>query len=374
MAYGKVEATFWNDPLLRQSTEPVRVLLLYLLTNVHKNRLGLYVLPTAYAADDLQWEPAKVLEARAALQSLGRIKYDEAQRCVFLRRFLKHNKLENHKVVTGAISQLAGLPDTHLLRDLLVALEAYHLAHYVPLEEEVRNRIANRIDRVAQPYLPGMAGVEGGEAPPADPNLLGTDLLHGLGADGKAPPTPQTPPNSSPPEKLNTVLNTVEPSKPSLNQALTLTKNKYTGRLPGGWEQGFEEFWSAYPHKVGKKAAVKAYQARLREGAKHAEIMAGLKRYLAYKAATGERHHNPATFLGPNEWWKEPWVVPEVKALGKKGPGLDPAEQAHLADFNRRFAGKVPDMRPRAKVPEPVGDILKRMSGKGGEGEDPSGK
>jgi hypothetical protein len=52
---------------------------------------------------------------------------------VFLPRFLKHNTLENHKVVTGAMSELASLPDTPLLTSLLGVVVEYRRAHYKPL-------------------------------------------------------------------------------------------------------------------------------------------------------------------------------------------------------------------------------------------------
>ena len=88
------------------------------------------------------------------------------------------------------------------------------------------------------------------------------------------------------------------------------------------FEGEFSTFWTRYPLKVGKKAALKAYQARRRAGATAEEILEGLTRYLAFKKATGERHHNPATFLGPNEWVREPWTIPEAEAAPeRKGNG-----------------------------------------------------
>jgi hypothetical protein len=88
------------------------------------------------------------------------------------------------------------------------------------------------------------------------------------------------------------------------------------------YEEDFLNFWEQYPLKVGRKAALKAYQARRRNGTTHQDIMDGLSRYLEYKAAAQERHHNPATFLGPNEWYREPWTVTEAmttpEANGRK--------------------------------------------------------
>lgn len=148
MAYGKVHEQFWDDPLLRSKDEPCRVLMLYLITCRHKNRLGCYVLGSGTAAEDLQWSIEKVEAVRQELADAKRIAWDPASRIVFVARFLKWNKLENHKVVTGALKELASLPTTPLLEPLLGAFEQYRLPHYKPVIEALRNRIANDIDTV----------------------------------------------------------------------------------------------------------------------------------------------------------------------------------------------------------------------------------
>lgn len=68
--------------------------------------------------------------------------------------------------------------------------------------------------------------------------------------------------------------------------------------------EGFEDFWKAYPHKVGKGAAVKAYRAASLR-ATPAEILAGLKRYTASKPPD-RPWCNPATFLNQERWTDEP--------------------------------------------------------------------
>jgi len=123
---------------------------------------------------------------------------------------------------------------------------------------------------------------------------------------------------------------------------LPLAKNGFPSAFPSAssktttppippFEHEFSTFWERYPLKVGRKAALKAYQTRRRAGATAEEILAGLSRYLAYKEARQERHHNPATFLGPNEWFREPWTVQEndlargrEKRRQDEEPVLDP--------------------------------------------------
>ena len=90
------------------------------------------------------------------------------------------------------------------------------------------------------------------------------------------------------------------------------------------FEVEFSTFWEQYPKRVGKQTALKAWQARRREGIGVEDIMAGLTRYLKYKAITGEKHLNASTFLGPDERWAEDWYVAEVKTVVEdKRPVLD---------------------------------------------------
>lgn len=64
---------------------------------------------------------------------------------------------------------------------------------------------------------------------------------------------------------------------------------------------GFEEFYTAYPRKVGKPAALRAYRAALKRKAKHPDIMAGLARYMATRPDPRYIPY-PATFLNQSRW------------------------------------------------------------------------
>ncbi|GAA4475534.1 hypothetical protein [Gluconacetobacter asukensis] len=72
-----------------------------------------------------------------------------------------------------------------------------------------------------------------------------------------------------------------------------------------GPARDFEEFWAAYPRKVGKDGARKAFdKARKRAG--QAEIMVGLSRHIAvWPGANDERAQfipHPATWLNRGDW------------------------------------------------------------------------
>ena len=143
MAYGRIEETFWHDPKIRALSEDGRNLMLYLLTCPHKNRLGCFALDPYYAAADLQWNPDRVAEALVELNDRDRIAWDPDHRVVLIRRFLRYNTLENPNVVIGATNDLKALPDTPLLSVLSTVLEETKKSFYLPLLQELRNRLAN---------------------------------------------------------------------------------------------------------------------------------------------------------------------------------------------------------------------------------------
>lgn len=77
----------------------------------------------------------------------------------------------------------------------------------------------------------------------------------------------------------------------------------------------FESLWSAKPNRQGgnpKASALNAYNARLRSGAKHEDIAAGLERYKQYLKEQQKENTQyvmqMATFLGPDEHYNEPWT------------------------------------------------------------------
>lgn len=85
-------------------------------------------------------------------------------------------------------------------------------------------------------------------------------------------------------------------------------------------------FWPAFPHKVQRGAAVKAWP-RAREKASLDEIMAGLERYIRAKPPD-RQWQNPATFLNGESWNDEPAEPP----VSRSQPASHDAVFRGLAD------------------------------------------
>lgn len=144
MAYGAVDRRIWNDERFRRWDEDVRTVWLYLLTCPHGNRLGCFVLPAYYVADDVQMDLDSARDALATLEEEGRIVWDRELRVVCIRNHLnpEYNPLANGSVVKAATKDLAELPDSEkCLRALLEAAERWSRPHYEELIQRLRHRV-----------------------------------------------------------------------------------------------------------------------------------------------------------------------------------------------------------------------------------------
>lgn len=79
-----------------------------------------------------------------------------------------------------------------------------------------------------------------------------------------------------------------------------------------GFDHGFSEFWDAYPRKVGKDAAKKAYFKRHPDAELHARMLAAIAaqvRNPAWLEEAGRFIPHPATWLNAGRWEDEPVAV-----------------------------------------------------------------
>lgn len=84
------------------------------------------------------------------------------------------------------------------------------------------------------------------------------------------------------------------------------------------YTQEFNDLWEVYPKRAGcnpKKLAYKKYQARLKEGVSHQDLMDNLCKYRVYCQKTDrigtEYVLQAATYFGPNEYYLEEWILPK---------------------------------------------------------------
>lgn len=110
------------------------------------------------------------------------------------------------------------------------------------------------------------------------------------------------------------------------------------------WPDGaFESFWDAYPNKVGKKAALRAFAVAKRSGVAWHTITVALDKYI-YEKPHDRAWCNPATWLNQGRWDDQP---ANVSANGQNsfiGLELQRSQNEHeFADGGEpEFAGIAP--------------------------------
>lgn len=122
--------------------------------------------------------------------------------------------------------------------------------------------------------------------------------------------------------------------------------------------EGFGEFWSAYPKKVGKQAAIKAYAKAVKAGAKPADLLAAAQLY-AMDCRTLEDPHfikHPSGWLNDGRWTDEraqpQTLPPDISTPPPPWCGHCDPETRRFEDVDRPY--QCPECHPTArKAPTP---------------------
>lgn len=120
--YGKVFCAIWASDDFRALSEDGRALTLYLLTCQHCTAIGVFRLPDAYAADDLQWSVERVSKGFQELLSNGFATRDERSKWVCIAKFLDWNPIENPNQAKSAAKLIDQVPDGGAKSMLLQAI------------------------------------------------------------------------------------------------------------------------------------------------------------------------------------------------------------------------------------------------------------
>jgi hypothetical protein len=118
---------------------------------------------------------------------------------------------------------------------------------------------------------------------------------------------------------------------------------------------GFDEWWSSYPHKVGKGAARKAFEKVRRKGTSLADLIAGVQRYIAMKPPEIAYCH-PATWLNQDRWLDEPAPQPE------RTNGFDRNRPTSYGADIQHSAPPAPTAESYAALARLLGDVPERGS------------
>jgi hypothetical protein len=169
--YGKVYTAFWQDPSIRSMPEDARSLALYLLTCPHANSIGLFRLPDAYAADDMQWPIERVSKGFRNLSESGFIVRENGTGWLAIANFAKWNRFENRNVASGAMSIFDSSPDG--LAKSRCARAILEFGQHLTPEQMNRLETVSKGFRNPEPSQ-SLAGAKPEPEPEPEPSLSGT--------------------------------------------------------------------------------------------------------------------------------------------------------------------------------------------------------
>ena len=92
-------------------------------------------------------------------------------------------------------------------------------------------------------------------------------------------------------------------------------------------DQDFEQFWKAYPRKVGKLAARKAFDKAMKYGVTLERLLEGVSAYVKHKPSYADFCH-ASTWLMQGRWMDE-WDAPESCCTEPKVDWFDECRRVH---------------------------------------------
>lgn len=101
-----------------------------------------------------------------------------------------------------------------------------------------------------------------------------------------------------------------------------------TKDAPPDAKGSFQEFWAAYPRKIGKQAASAAWDRTVRRGSQPTEIIEGLLNHLASGSFSTEEKYIPhaTTWLNSKRWLdapKQKWAKPQIGGQRETAKAID---------------------------------------------------
>lgn len=164
------------------------------------------------------------------------------------------------------------------------------------------------------------------------------------GKKGGRPPLTQQKPNENPPVSQS------EPKKSLTNNQQPLTNNQDTPKPPKGVDGRFEAFWKAYPKKIGKDAAHKAFEKRKPTDALVTQMIRAIRVQCesdAWKKDGGQFIPHPATWLNQGRWQDETQVESPAQQSLETRQGV---EELALKLGRERWSQTIPFGAYRAEI------------------------
>jgi hypothetical protein len=260
--YGQIQSSFWQSKDAEALDDRGKLLMAYLLTGPHTNGVGCFSLPNAYVAEDFGWDSETVSETLSKLSRNGlAYRFDKV---VLIPKFLLWNRIANSNVAKARFTEWSALPS-----GMSKTFAARAMLQFSDFWMEPSR---NLLETVCQTVTDTLLVTWQNQNPiQPEPILSRSDPIPFVRNEEKA-------------VKLN---------------AVKSAKAELIG--------SFEPVWSAYPRKVGKAAALKAWEKLKPDSKLVAIILAAIDEQAASLKWRLEPQFIPhcSTWLNGQRWLDE---------------------------------------------------------------------
>lgn len=316
-SHARIAVTIWQDTDFRALRPSPQRLYLFLVSQPNLTHLGVLPLTLrrwadtadAYSLDDLSDDLAELEEA-------GFVVVDEAAEELLVRSYLRNDGVyKQPNVLKAAVGTVAAIHSVRVKRTLLAEVDRIDLAELTDDggEKSQRRTVERHLEEIR-------AGI--GDLPPEPPWNPSPN------PSGKGSGNPSGNPNGNPSQGTHagrvpvTLPGThagtpyaragAQPLAPSPYPLAPTPSPKNTCSNP---RSSFDAFWTAYPRKVGKQAARKAY-TRARKHVSDDQLLAAVSAFRDDPNLPADKSFipHPATWLNEGRWNDEP-LPPRLQAV-----------------------------------------------------------
>ena len=278
-SYGIIHTSFYTSETTRRLSDRAFRLAVYLISGPHTSMIGCFYLPGGYVCEDLGWSSETLSEGFRELLAKGFVTRDERLNWVFIRNFLKWNGPENPNQAKGMVKAFERVPDAFAAKSELAKRLNEQLAKFPGCKVEP---FGNPCETVPEGYRNTESESETYTPLPPKGGSVGSSS-----------------------------------TKP--------TKTKKTKADPEA-DPRFAEFWAAWPKKVAKPTAARAFAKVDPSPELLAKILAAVaaqRRTEKWLKDSGEYIPHPSSWLNQRRWEDEvtanvsPKPEPEAATLQK---------------------------------------------------------
>jgi len=266
--FRKIDTRIWTDSKFRDLSDDGKFVFFALLTHPNLTSVGAMRGTLGGLAEEIGWLPERLRKGFQEASSKGMVKHDGRAHLIVLPRFIRYNSPESPNVIRGWGQAYEQLPECPLKDELFHMIKEYTEAY----TEGFRKAFA---EAFRQPC-----------------------------------PNPEPEPEPEQEQERDKEDISVKPISENSTGQFGLEPTTLPERIKPQDSDDFEMFWMAYPRRVAKGNARKAFRIAVKN-AVPSVIIAGAERFARERRGQDPKFTpHPASWLNAGRWADDPQALP----------------------------------------------------------------